>query len=266
MAVKWYLSPDDTSWDAFWEKTSIEEEARAADDEYPGIIDAMKGNGSDDQIILDGGCGLGRWLLYLSRQGYKNLIGVDFIRSPLSIIKEYNKTIHLAVGGVDCLPVESSSIDLYVSMGVIEHFEEGPQKALEEAHRVLKDGGRMLLTVPYLNLYRSTFRRFVTMPLLKMIKPAYRNKNRIFYQYYYSRKNLQNFLATSGFEISEWFYHDYYHTKNIRIGLYLEFPFLRKKEGDHFEINGIGRFLAGMTEFFSQGIFASGIAFIAKKI
>lgn len=51
----------------------------------------------------------------------------------------------------DCaqLPFRSASIDLLVSFDVIQHVPS-PQAMLSEAHRVLKSGGCVLLTYPFL--------------------------------------------------------------------------------------------------------------------
>ncbi len=178
----------------------------------------------------------------------------------------HNKDIDVKVGNVDNLPIDGSSVDLYLSMGVIEHFEEGPQKSLEEAYRVLKAGGKMILSVPYQNYYRSTFRRFITMPLLKMLLPKFRNRNRVFYQYYYSKKDLRKFLLNAKFEVIDWFYYDRFHTSNIRVGICLEFPFLKERGGKSFELNRMGQIIARISESVSKGIFSSNIAFVVKKI
>jgi len=265
MSIKWYLLPTDTSWENYWEETSIEVQAKITNNDYPKLLEAIKNYSNKDSVVLEGGCGLGRWLIFLRRLGYKKLIGVDFITPPLDKIKKHDKEITVKVGNVDSLPIEDSSIDLYLSMGVIEHFEEGPEDSLLEARRVLKKEGIMIISVPYQNYYRSTVRRLFTMPLLKLIKPSFRNKNRIFYQYYYSKKDLTEFINKSRFEIIEWFYYDRFHTKNIRLGLYLEFPFLRKKNGTSFEINLVGQIIARCTEFFSKGIFTSNIVFVVRK-
>ena len=265
MTIKWYLLPNDTSWEKYWEKTSIEEQEKTTNNDYPKLLKAIKNYSNKDSVVLDGGCGLGRWLFFLRRLGYKNLIGVDFTTPPLEIIKKHDKEIKVIVGNADSLPIEDSSIDLYLSMGVIEHFEDGPEKALSEAYRVLSKEGKMIISVPYQNYYRSIIRRLITMPLLKLFKPSFRNKNRIFYQYYYSKKDLLGFITKSRFEIIEWFYYDRFHTKNIRLGMYLEFPFLRKKNGKSFEINQIGGIIAKFSELFSKGIFTSNIVFVVRK-
>ena len=123
----------------------------------------------------------------------------------------------------------------------------------------------MIISVPYQNFYRSTIRRFLTMPILKLIKPSFRNKNRVFYQYYYSKKDLCRFINKSKFEVLDWFYYDRFHTKATRLGLYLEFPFLRKKNGRRFEVNKIGQWISKITELISKGIFTSNIVFVVRK-
>lgn len=265
MAIKWYLMPQATSWERYWERTSIEEEARFTENDYPPMLRAIQDNSEKDQCVLDGGCGLGRWLIYLGRRGYTNLIGVDFVMPPLDLITQENPKISVKLGNVDSLPIDDSSVDLYLSMGVVEHFEEGPQKSLEEAYRVLKSRGIMILSVPYQNFYRSTFRRFITMPILKLFRPKFRNKNRVFYQYYYSKKDLRKFLKDANFEPLSYFYYDRFHTTNLRVGLALELPFLTNKLGERFELNRLGQVFAKATELISKGIFSSNIAFVVKK-
>ena len=174
MSIKWYLLPTDTSWENYWEETSIEVQAKITNNDYPKLLEAIKNYSNKDSVVLEGGCGLGRWLFFLRKLGYKKLIGVDFITPPLDKIKKHDKEITVKVGNVDSLPIEDSSIDLYLSMGVIEHFEEGPEDSLLEARRVLKKEGIMIISVPYQNYYRSTVRRLFTMPLLKLIKPSFK--------------------------------------------------------------------------------------------
>lgn len=49
---------------------------------------------------------------------------------------------------VENLSFESGEFDLVVSLDVLEHVND-PSRALSELHRVLKDGGELLLTVPF---------------------------------------------------------------------------------------------------------------------
>ena len=155
MAVKWYLNKDDASWDSFWDNTTIDDELAEAKGDYPLMLDAILNNSNQDSVVLEGGCGLGKLLFFLREKSYTNLIGVDFTEKPLQLIKNRDSVIDVRKGDVNELPIKNDSIDLYLSMGVIEHFEEGPQNALNEAYRVLKVDGTLIVAVPYQNIYLS---------------------------------------------------------------------------------------------------------------
>lgn len=47
------------------------------------------------------------------------------------------------------LPIESGVADTVISLSVMEHLRE-PQMLLNEAHRILKDGGTIILQVPFM--------------------------------------------------------------------------------------------------------------------
>lgn len=53
------------------------------------------------------------------------------------------------VASVYELPFESESFDVVLCLSVLEHLET-PQKAIEEMKRVLKPGGRIIVSVPFL--------------------------------------------------------------------------------------------------------------------
>ncbi|MEY4575711.1 MAG: hypothetical protein RL701_414 [Pseudomonadota bacterium] len=87
--------------------------------------------------VLDIGCGLQpyRQFLNASRTEY---VGLDR-EGPLS-----QPTV---VGSAEDLPFDDQSFDVVISTQVLEHVQE-PRVALHEAVRVLRPGGRLLLTVP----------------------------------------------------------------------------------------------------------------------
>ena len=81
-----------------------------------------------------------------------------------------------------------------MSFGVLEHYEQGPQALLEEAHRILKPGGFVLASVPQENRYRRT---------PETITPeAARDGGYVFHQYYYRTQDMARMLGEAGFEMS----------------------------------------------------------------
>lgn len=103
--------------------------------------------------ILEGGCGVGHYVMHYKNEGC-NIVGVDFSLQVINRIKLLYPNLPVEVGNVENLKFEDGYFDAYYSGGVVEHFEEGPFKALKEAHRVLKKDGILIITVPFLNLCR----------------------------------------------------------------------------------------------------------------
>ena len=63
--------------------------------------------------ILDGGCGLGYLVVYLSSLGY-DAVGVDFSRAMIRIAKVFKNTA-LHVGDITCLPYKENAFDTCIS-------------------------------------------------------------------------------------------------------------------------------------------------------
>lgn len=111
------------------------------------ILDKIEQIVSDkkDVKILDAGCGCGYILQFLQRYG--EVFGMDF--SPKAI--EYTKSHFDGVvkkGDLNGeIPFEDNSFDIIISLDVLEHVEKD-DIALQSLHRVLKSGGKCILTVP----------------------------------------------------------------------------------------------------------------------
>lgn len=146
-----YTAQDVESWDRTWDEHSIEEAIRgAAACHLTPIFDRYFPRPGK---ILEGGCGLGQFVVHYRRRGY-DIEGVDF--SPLAIerLKALDPALPVTLADVRKLPYEDGTVACYYSGGVVEHFEEGPTEALAEARRVLAPGGVLLITVPYVNWIR----------------------------------------------------------------------------------------------------------------
>jgi len=96
--------------------------------------------------LLDVASGIGVFSAKLGRRAART-VGIDrnrdFVR--LATVLEIPHASFLTADAL-LLPLESETFELVVSICALEHFEDD-RAALAEMHRVLKPGGRLLLTV-----------------------------------------------------------------------------------------------------------------------
>jgi ubiquinone/menaquinone biosynthesis C-methylase UbiE len=106
------------------------------------------------ETILEVGCGQGRCLEIVRNYFPKSrLVGVDF--SPVAIEAAAKRipegTFHLGVCE-DLASIPSESADFVVNIEVMEHVEDA-RKTVQEFARVLRPGGRLLVTTPCANKF-----------------------------------------------------------------------------------------------------------------
>ena len=117
--------------------------------------------------LYDLGCGEAPYKQFFL-QYTKKYIGVD-----------WNGSIHNTMADVVAnlnkpLPIESEVADTVVSLSVMEHLCE-PQTMLNEAYRILKEGGSIILHVPWqwsIHEAPHDYFRYTPYGLLYMIKKA----------------------------------------------------------------------------------------------
>jgi SAM-dependent methyltransferase len=213
--------------------------------------------------VLEAGCGLGAWCAWFNRRGHK-AVGIERDRTVIEKTKQHNPEIDIRHGDVSKLPFADKTFDVYVSLGVIEHFEQGPHKALKEAFRVLKPGGIAFVSTPCLNLVR----RCIVHPVrnLYFLFQRMRRRKNHFWEYRFTPKELRNLLQEAGFEISETGEDDYLgKERNRHIGLWADWFFLRKKGGDAWELNRMGRYVLKVMRMLPSHWYASGVVIVAQK-
>lgn len=142
--------------------------------------------------IMDGGCGLGEWVMALSKKGY-DMVGMDISRQTVEQLQRMFPDVEFVQGDIRNTDYPDNSFDAYYSWGVFEHFEAGPQDCLREALRILKPGGLLFISVPLENL-RQAIRGSLARPA--MLEPGMR-----FYQYRFSRAELGLEIGKAGFEL-----------------------------------------------------------------
>jgi len=186
-------------WSNWWEKLSPEDEIRMWD--YYGGRQWVSKYIPRFGKTVEAGCGLGRYNFYFSRLGI-DIEGIDFSEPVINLLNKwklkYNFEVPFKVGDVTNLPYEDNSLRGYISLGVIEHFIEGPHKALAEAFRVLEPGGIAIITTPSIswNVYRLRIKKKLKSFVKKLIR--YKSKPEIFFQYEYRPLTLKKFIEEAG--------------------------------------------------------------------
>lgn len=103
--------------------------------------------------FLDLGCGAG-WATRMARErGAKNVLGLDFSRTALTLARKHSPQILWLQADGTALPIGDSSIDRLFCNGSLEHFPD-IRKGLTEISRIMKGGATAVLIVP--NFYVKT--------------------------------------------------------------------------------------------------------------
>lgn len=210
-------------WDEVWQRQDTDElYQRAKRGELGYYEEIFPAYLPKDGRIIEAGCGQGQFVMALQVRGY-DAEGVDFAGKTVEAVKNRFPDLSIRWGDVTKLDVPDGYYQGYISLGLMEHIKEGPQKFLVEAHRILSANGVALISVPYLNGLRRT----------KKALGLFRGKEPLdldFYQYAYSAEEFDEILRAHGFTVVA--HHQYGGYKGVKD----ELPFLSKL----FEIPQIG--------------------------
>ena len=81
------FEPESNLWDGMWTSRTIEQELEACDLETPArdlfLAYIPKGG-----RVIDGGCGFGKWVIYLKRRGY-DIVGIDNNEIAVAKLKDF---------------------------------------------------------------------------------------------------------------------------------------------------------------------------------
>jgi SAM-dependent methyltransferase len=226
-----------TFWEENWAGGSLEEAVRFC--EVDPLQPLFARHVPVDSVVLEGGCGLGQYVVYYSDRGRK-MVGLDFARGTLASLRRHRPNIPLCAGDVARLPFRAGCFDVYFSGGVVEHFEDGPDAALREAWRVLRSDGVFLASVPYCSPLRRAslalgLRTGYWRPMsAAAIDLSGSPSGRRFWQYAFTPREFTRALGQAGFHVVA------RHPYSVVWGLY-ELPFVEKA------IVGLRRWRRGET-------------------
>ncbi|APW60873.1 class I SAM-dependent methyltransferase [Paludisphaera borealis] len=100
------------------------------------------------KFVLDGGCGMGRYLRVAAGRGARLIVGIDLSQAVDAARELTAGLAEVAIARGDLLrpPFAAGSFDLIYSIGVIDHTPD-PRSAFLELARLLKPGGRIAIWI-----------------------------------------------------------------------------------------------------------------------
>jgi ubiquinone/menaquinone biosynthesis C-methylase UbiE len=119
-------------------------------EDLPKIVRLFKKKGIKN--VLDLGCGSGRHLVYLAKNGFE-VYGIDIADYGLKIAKDWLKKeglkANIKIGSIyKRLPYEDNSFDAIVSTQTLHHEKiKNIRKLIKEIERILKPNGLIFITV-----------------------------------------------------------------------------------------------------------------------
>ncbi|CRK58934.1 Methyltransferase [Alloactinosynnema sp. L-07] len=99
-----------------------------------------------DAVVLEAGCGEGYGADLLAERA-RLVVGLDYDELTAAHVAKVYPSVRTLRGNLAALPLRSGSVDVVANLQVIEHLwdQEG---FLAECRRVLRPGGRLLITTP----------------------------------------------------------------------------------------------------------------------
>jgi len=197
--LAYYRAMSPMDWDAHW----AAEFTSAIYPEHPvglGMLSFISEVLPRGGKILEAGCGMGHIVHELRMQGF-DCEGVDSAALTIARIHGMKPDLPVRVGDLLHLDVPDAFYAGYISLGVLEHLEEGPEPLLAEAHRVLAQNGVAIFTVPFcstIRLIKARLGLFSSPPAL----------GECFYQYAFTREEFVEIVQKSGFRVLQVNYYD----------------------------------------------------------
>lgn len=248
-------------WTQRWDNIDADEVMQNIES-YPlkFAIKSTKYN-NKEQKILEAGCGAGRILSYLYKNGY-NVIGIDFIQSAILKIKNKYKNIKADVGNILNTNFENNYFDTILAFGLFHNFEiNDVKKALFETKRILKKNGVLCFSFRADNIQNYI--------LDKKIKNSSKLENTKFHKLNLKENEIIKLLKEFNFEILEKEY-------VINMPLLFHFKIFRsenqKKFNEHigrrdgYTLNFFGKFLDKLLRIILIKHYCNVYVFIVKKI
>lgn len=174
-------------------------------------------------IFLDLGCGIAYTSALLAREGI-SVVGVDVSKEAISKSKRLFKKEKLKGKFIEAdllsLPLRDKSVNFVYSCMSLEYVKD-TQRAINEAHRVLGKGGKIVAVLPVISLTTLTYHQLrgdiPSMPVIKDIMEFVHIKilkgkyMRYGYEKSFTPNLLEKMFKRAGFRVNKVDYFDMYY-------------------------------------------------------
>jgi len=100
-------------------------------------------------VILDSGCGTGRFCFLLSKLGYTNITGIDNSKIAIEVCNKHKSNIKFMFKNFVSTGFNNNTFDVIYSIDTIEHITMTTfLDFLKEANRILALNGRLVIYTP----------------------------------------------------------------------------------------------------------------------
>lgn len=183
--------------------------------------------------VLDVGCGTGEVAAALMELGH-DVWGMDIAEPMVRHVRARLASNRFWVGDIEHIPFEDGTFDVVTCLGVIE-YQASDEPALREIWRVLKPGGRAIVSTPsassplhYMDRLGGLmsaarpFYRLVKYRLRQRTYPSDQPSGRVVNRKYY-RGSWLRALRSAGFEADGWICHGWgwYRSEASLVAQYL---------------------------------------------
>lgn len=96
--------------------------------------------------ILEIGCGLGRVVKHYHARG-REIVGIERSNVAVERMRDRSPGLDVRVGDALTLDFPDNSFDIALAFGVYHNFESGLKQGLAEIARILKPGGRFVISM-----------------------------------------------------------------------------------------------------------------------
>ncbi len=206
---------------------SIKLETQIEHCNHSELVPMFKAYLKNHQPILEAGCGSGKWVWWFLKQGW-NSMGLDWSEKLCKRATKELSSRNFVCGDLQQMPFRNAEFGSIVALGSIEHTIAGPKKILEEFHRILKNDGVAIITIPYAGLVRRCvhllFEPFNRLKSISWVRRCfnkkgheealkkeavqkwhprftYGNEGVSFFEYQFNKKQMRFFFNQAGFQI-----------------------------------------------------------------